>query len=199
MRKPTRRDFVKTTLATPLVAGMGAGLAAFTGVVLLTPTPACADDDEEKLTPDNIEGPYFKPQSPKRVNLIEAGIPGEKIKISGHVWNRKKKPLGNVLIDFWQCDGEGVYDNKTFKLRGHQFTAEDGTFALETVFPGIYTGRTRHIHVKTQAPQKAILTTQLYFPDEAQNKKDRWYKTELTIKWLDAKAKHAEFNFVLDA
>lgn len=197
--QPSRRDFVKATFAAPLVAGMGAsaGLIALGGVVLLTPTPAIADDDEP-VTAEDVEGPYFKAKSPKRTNLVEEGIPGTPMKLTGRVWTPKKEPVKGALLDFWHCDGKGVYDNDTFKLRGHQFSGDDGSFTLETVLPGLYTGRTRHFHVKVQAPGKSILTTQLYFPEEATNKKDRLYKPALLLKWVDAEKKAAEFNFVLN-
>jgi len=38
--------------------------------------------------------------------------------------------------------------------------------------PGIYVGRTRHFHLKVQAPNRPLLTTQLYFPGEAVNARD---------------------------
>ncbi len=33
--------------------------------------------------------------------------------------------------------------------------------------PGMYPGRTRHFHVKVAVPGQRVLTTQLYFPDDA--------------------------------
>ena len=36
----------------------------------------------------------------------------------------------------------------------------------------VYTGRTRHYHFKVQAPGSRLLTTQLYFPNEAENRRD---------------------------
>jgi protocatechuate 3,4-dioxygenase beta subunit len=65
--------------------------------------------------------------------------------------------------------------------------------------PGLYPGRTRHIHVKVQAPTQRVLTTQLYFPGEPRNARDRIYDADL----LMAMAKpgpggDARFDFVLD-
>ncbi len=42
-----------------------------------------------------------------------------------------------------------------------------GRYTLETIVPGEYPGRTQHIHVKVQAPNGPILTTQIYFPGVA--------------------------------
>jgi protocatechuate 3,4-dioxygenase beta subunit len=48
--------------------------------------------------------------------------------------------------------------------------------------PGIYPGRTRHIHVKVQAPNQSVLTTPLFFPDEPKNTQDGIFKSELLMK-----------------
>ena len=82
------------------------------------------------------------------------------------------RPVERALLDFWQADSNGEYDNQGYRLRGHQFTDAKGRFHLETVVPGLYTGRTRHIHVKVQAPNRPVLTTQLYFPGEPANERD---------------------------
>jgi len=63
--------------------------------------------------------------------------------------------VGGALLDFWQADAAGDYDNTGFRLRGHQFSGADGRFRLATVVPGLYPGRTRHIHVKVQRPAAA--------------------------------------------
>ena len=57
-----------------------------------------------------------------------------------------------------------------------------GRFRLATIVPGLYPGRTRHLHVKVQAPASAVLTTQLYFPGEPRNKRDGLYRPELEVK-----------------
>ena len=85
-----------------------------------------------------------------------------------------------------------------YRLRGHQFTDANGRFSLETIVPGLYPGRTRHIHVKVQRPNGAILTTQLYFPGEARNASDGIYSAELLMNVVDgANGKDATFNFVV--
>ena len=39
---------------------------------------------------------------------------------------------------------------------------------LRTIYPGWYSGRTPHVHLKLRVGAKAT-TTQLYFPDEVTN------------------------------
>ena len=101
--------------------------------------------------------------------------------LTGTVLGVDCRPVERALLDFWQADDAGEYDNDGFRLRGHQFTAADGAFRLSTIVPGRYTGRTRHIHVKVQAPGRAVLTTQLYFPGEPGNADDGIFNEALLL------------------
>lgn len=192
----TRRDFVESSLALPLAATV----ATVGGVLLLEPTPACGDDDEPAApTPKQTEGPYFKPKTPERASLLEKDFKGRKLVVEGRVISTAKEPVAKALLDFWHCDADGKYDNDGFTFRGHLFTDSAGKYRLETILPGLYPGRTRHIHVKVQAPNKPVLTTQLYFPGDKQNAKDRIFNKKLLVK-MDKKADRdvAHFQFVLD-
>mgnify|MGYP000002783158 CR=1 FL=1 len=163
----------------------------------LAPTPACGDDDDE--TPAQTEGPYYTPNSPERASLLEAGMAGTVMILSGAVLKTDCQPVARALVDFWHADDAGVYDNVGYKLRGHQFTDDQGRYTLETVVPGLYPGRTRHFHVKVQAPNQPILTTQLYFPDEPGNASDGIYSPALLMAVEDIDTgKRAAFDFVLD-
>jgi protocatechuate 3,4-dioxygenase beta subunit len=123
---------------------------------------------------------------------------GTRLVITGQVLTTACTPIANALLDFWQADNDGNYDNAGYRLRGHQFTDANGRFSLETIVPGLYPGRTRHIHVKVQRPNGAILTTQLYFPGEARNASDGIYSAELLMNVSDgANGRDATFNFVL--
>ena len=149
--------------ASTLLAGLALRGAAAQQSALPT-TPRCHDDEE--ATQAQTEGPYFKPSSPERANLVEQGMKGERISLVGFVLDRRCRPLPHVLLDLWHADAAGYYDNQGFRLRGHQFTDAQGRYAFETIVPGLYPGRTRHFHLKVQAPDQDILTTQLYFPGE---------------------------------
>ncbi|WP_346776708.1 dioxygenase [Streptomyces sp. HNM0574] len=166
----------------------------------LAPTPACDDGDDP--TPPQTEGPYFKPDSPERSSLLEQGDPGGGVllTVTGYVFGTGCRPLPEVLLDFWQADTQGAYDNTGFRYRGHQFTGQDGAFTLTTVLPGLYPGRTRHLHVKAQAPGERVLTTQLYFPGEPRNETDTIFDPALLMNVRDADGgKEATFDFVLEA
>lgn len=168
------------------------------GVQSLPPTPAC-DDDDDYLTPAQTEGPYFTPNSPQRTSLLEAGVPGTHIIVTGLVLSTDCQPIAGALVDFWHADDNGVYDNTGYRLRGHQYTDEQGRYTLETIVPGLYPGRTRHFHVKVQPANQAVLTTQLYFPGEPANDRDGIFSPELLITVEDsAQGKSGAFNFVMD-
>jgi protocatechuate 3,4-dioxygenase beta subunit len=165
----------------------------------LPPTPECGDDDDDP-TPSQTEGPYFKPSSPLRTSLLESGMAGTRLVITGQVLTTACQPVGQALVDVWQADNAGAYDNSGFRLRGHQFTDANGRFTLETIVPGLYPGRTRHIHVKVQPPGGSILTTQLYFPGEARNASDGIFSSALLMDVVDgANGKDARFDFVVRA
>lgn len=174
------------------VAWLCAGKSALAAADELKPTRTCADAHD--ATPPQMEGPFFKRRSPERTSLLDSGVQGTRIVISGRVLSTACQPVAGALLDFWQCDAKGDYDNRGNTLRGHQFTDAQGRYRLETVMPGVYPGRTRHIHVKVQAPNKPILTTQLYFPNEPQNAQDGLFQEELLIALGNAEGR---FDFVL--
>jgi len=162
----------------------------------VAPTPDCGDDDEP--TPPETEGPFFSPRSPERTSLLEPGMPGTRIVLTGRVLSPGCKPLAGALLDFWHADDSGEYDNQGYRCRGHQFTDADGRYRLETVVPGLYPGRTRHFHVKVQPKGRRVLTTQLYFPGEARNKRDFLFRPDLLMAIDEAaQRKDARFNFIL--
>jgi protocatechuate 3,4-dioxygenase beta subunit len=150
-------------------------------------------------TPEIEEGPYYKPGSPERPELFEEGIPGIKLALTGHVFDTNGKPITNAWLDFWQANGQGVYDNSGYTLRGHQYTNESGKYSLKTVVPGAYAIRTPHIHVKVRANDTGpILTTQLFIPGLASNKSDFLYRDDLIIDMKDTpNGKEAAFDFTL--
>jgi protocatechuate 3,4-dioxygenase beta subunit len=194
-----KRDGMRRKL---IMAGFTAPALALPGMrqVLAQPgelpaTPMCRDFP----TPKDYEGPFYKPSTPLRASLLEPGIAGTKLVLTGFVLTKGCKPLAGAVLDFWQCDRNGAYDNRGFRLRGHQFTDDAGRYRLETIFPGEYPGRTRHIHVKVQAKGGPLLTTQLYFPGNAANDDDFLFKPALLMKLAEAGgSKLGRFDFVLN-
>jgi len=164
----------------------------------LAPTPACPGAGD--VTPAQTAGPFYKPSSPRRTSLLDPGITGTRIVLTGRVLTTDCRPVARALVDFWHADDGGEYDNTGYRLRGYQFTDDEGRYRLETIVPGLYPGRTRHFHVKVQAPRQRILTTQLYFPGEPWNQRDRIFSPALLLKVEEARdGKRATFDFVLVA
>lgn len=180
-----------TALAYPLPAEPG-----------LAPTPECLDHDHH-ATHAVTEGPFYKPDTPERSVLRDAATIGAPLTLRGRVFGEDCRPLAGAVVDVWSCDGDGVYDNDGYRLRGHQFTDATGAFAFETVKPRDYRNfgihRTAHIHVKAQGRDTKLLTTQLYFPNEALNAQDWFYRDDLLVKLERATtaALLATFDFVL--
>ena len=164
------------------------------GAALLVPVEALAQTCGV-ATPRQTEGPFFTPKSPQRKSLLE-GAEKTRLVVTGTVLSAQCKPVPNALLDFWHSDEEGEYDNRGYRYRGHQFADAQGRYRLETIVPAEYPGRTRHIHVKVQAPGKRILTTQMYFPGEPANRRDGLYRPELE---MNRKGPEATFDFVVEA
>jgi len=127
------------------------------------PAPTC----NGTLTPTQGEGPYYTPNTPERNSLLEEGMEGEMLILIGYVLDENCQPISGARLDFWQADTNGDYDNLGYTLRGNQYTDAQGRYYLETVLPGLYDSRPiEHIHVKVQAPNGEMLTSQLYFPNQ---------------------------------
>ena len=161
----------------------------------MPPTPACHDGDEP--TPAQTAGPFFTPNSPKKASFLADGRRGTTLVVSGAVLTTSCQPVAGALLDFWQADADGNYDNDGYRLRGHQFADGQGRYRLETIVPGLYPGRTRHLHVNVQPPEGSVLTTQLYFPHEPENERDTIFRSECLMDVGDvARGKTASFTFV---
>jgi protocatechuate 3,4-dioxygenase beta subunit len=192
----TRRRLLELGVALPPLAALAGGTDLLTTTALAA-TPSIADDD---ATPALTEGPYFTPNSPRRKSIVPAGAGGTRLTLGGRVLTTAGKPVARALVDFWQASAGGEYDNSGYRFRGHQLTDAQGRYTLLTVVPGIYPGRTKHIHVKVQAPNEAVLTTQLFFPGVARNRSDGIYTAECLLRnWRLANGRRlARFDFVLD-
>jgi protocatechuate 3,4-dioxygenase beta subunit len=121
------------------------------------------------LTPEQTEGPFYVAGEKVRRNITE-GRPGTRLALRLKVVNASNcKAIKNAAVDIWHTDALGVYSgvqgsSGTF-MRGIQRTDANGLAVFKTVYPGWYTGRTVHIHVKVHIAGNVVHTGQLYFPD----------------------------------
>jgi protocatechuate 3,4-dioxygenase beta subunit len=152
-----------------------------------------------RLTPEQTEGPFYKAGSPER-ERVDQGATGQALVLEGHVFSTRCRPVAHARMEFWQADGRGSYDNAGYRLRGHEFTDAQGRYRLTTVYPGLYTGRTRHIHVKVEPAGGRALTTQLYFPGEPRNASDGIFTPATVVSLTRGRpAWTASFDFVVGA
>lgn len=193
---PSRRDLLIASLSAAGFASLALPAETQAQGAELPATPSC--EGHGAATPRQTEGPYFTPSSPERADLREDGT-GTLLVLSGFVLTRQCRPLPGALLDFWQADPSGQYDNRGFRFRGHLFADQQGRYQLITRAPGLYPGRTRHLHVKVRAAaQSPVLTTQLYFPDEPGNRRDGLFDAKLLMSLRPAEGGQlGRFDFVL--
>lgn len=160
-------------------------------------TRACADAEP---TIEETEGPFYSDGPPERTNIRD-GVDGTTLTVTGQVVDTTCAAVPGAILDFWQTDDAGNYDNRGYTLRGWQRADDKGRFTLVTIVPGLYPGRTRHIHVKVQSAEDApVLTTQLYFPDEPMNETDDIFDETLVMNVTEGDDRErASYDFVLDS
>jgi protocatechuate 3,4-dioxygenase beta subunit len=120
------------------------------------------------LMPELTEGPYYLDLDLVRRDITE-GRPGLPLDLRVSVVDAGScEPIEGAAVDVWHCDAEGAYsgvqsaEGETF-CRGVQVTDADGNAEFRTVFPGWYTGRAVHIHLKVTPDGDTTHTGQLFF------------------------------------
>jgi protocatechuate 3,4-dioxygenase beta subunit len=171
-------------------------VALFGALAASSPAVAAACDGFG-LTPGQIGGTHFK-ASPVRHSELGPGIHGTQITLSGYVLTTGCRAVRGARVDFWQADENGAYDDTGVRLRSHQFTDARGHYWLQTILPGPYANRTRHLHVTVRARGERTVTTMLYFPGVALNAHDPFIDRRLIVRLRIAKHRFlARFDFVL--
>lgn len=166
-----------TGLAAVASACSGNGEAADPAETATTAAPAATETAAAPapdcvLMPELTEGPYYLDLDLVRRDITE-GRPGTPLDLRVNIVDAEAcEPIEGAAVDLWHCDAGGVYsgvegaEGETF-CRGVQMTDGDGFAAFRTVFPGWYTGRAVHIHVKVSADGGQVHTGQLFFDPEA--------------------------------
>jgi protocatechuate 3,4-dioxygenase beta subunit len=164
-----RRSFLKNT-AFGAVAVSTSGFIRFNGEQYI--------GDCETTT--DILGPFYRPGSPIRNNLVITGDRGTRIQLSGIIrHNDCKTPYPKAKIELWHCSPSGEYDNSSndFLYRGTNFSDDKGRYSFDTILPvpyGIGNGITRpaHFHLMITAQGYQPFVTQLYFAGDENIAKD---------------------------
>jgi protocatechuate 3,4-dioxygenase beta subunit len=146
---------------------------------LSSTTTSQTSADSGALTVGVTEGPYYITGTSELTNgeLNYTGLPGDPIMISGYVYGGvgNSKPLAGAKIEIWQADNNGSYHPNTngdasqfsageLALRGYVLTDAKGYYQFTSIYPGIYPGRCRHIHVRVSASSYGGVVTQLIVP-----------------------------------
>jgi catechol 1,2-dioxygenase len=189
---PGRAKRDRPRSATPMAPPATAPSGIASPQATVSASPAC------HATAPNIEGPFYKPGAPERARIVSGG---GMLVVEGRVLDHRCQPLAHALVDVWQADPSGAYDNHGFGLRGRLRSDAEGRYRLETVRPGHYLNgdryRPAHIHVKLSASGMRPLTTQLYFPGDPHNAGDPFIDRSLIMRLHDEAL--AEFDFVMAA
>jgi len=164
------------------------------------------------LTTGDILGPFYRPNAPFRDDLTGDGVQGRKLVVKGRVIGRDcKTVVKDALVDVWQCDVNGEYDNRSnnFRLRGRQQVDDGGEYAFTTIMPGRYLNgrqfRPAHIHFRVTGAGHRELISQLYFAGDPHIDDDPWASSKhathrvLAVKENDDGIDSVVFDIHLEA
>lgn len=139
-------------------------------------------------TPAQTLGPYYPDRLPlgqdNDLLIVNDNITpavGEISWISGRILDGSGQPVRGAVVEIWQADNGGAYIHSAspitprdanFQGYGRFITGSDGRYLFRTVKPGLYPGRTRHVHYQVTAPGRPPFVTQLYIEGEPRNNND---------------------------
>jgi len=191
-----RRNFIQTTVLSA-IAISATGFIRFDG-------KRYVGDCE---TTSDVLGPFYRPDSPLRQNLIIKGQKGDPIELSGKILHEDcTTPYKNAKIELWHCDGDGVYDNESddFKYRGTAYSDQTGIYSFNTILPVPYgegeNYRPAHFHMMITTEGYQALVTQLYFVGDPWIEKDEMSSSPaakrriLEVQNLGNGTKKVEYN-----
>ena len=166
-----RREFAKLT-------GLGAVAISTTGFIQFNGRSFEGNCE----TTTDILGPFYRPDSPERSNLVIAGAPGDLAELTGIVRHKDcQTPYENAKVELWHCSADEIYDNDSdeFRYRGTTFCDKNGEYKFQTQMPVPYDAgggliRPAHFHLMISAPGYQSLITQIYFQGDPYMDKDPW-------------------------
>jgi protocatechuate 3,4-dioxygenase, alpha subunit len=112
-------------------------------------------------------GPFFPREFAQDANDL-AGSASNAIEISGRVIELDGRPLDNVVLEIWQADAAGRFDNPGFSGWGRAPTDANGIYRFRTIKPGAAKGRAPHINfLILYSGLMRQLQTAMFFSDAA--------------------------------
>ena len=132
-------------------------------------------------------GPFFRPHAPERASLCDPSETGEPLAVVGRVLAADTcAPLAGATVDVWHADRRGAYDidapgpsDRPFRLRAMLRSDAGGRYGFDTIEPGPYGQRARHIHYFVHADGYEPLVTQMYFARDPRLSTDRLVRRSL--------------------
>jgi len=119
------------------------------------------------------EGPFYRARTPERLRPWSRRVrAGRQVELTGYVLTRGCRPVERALVDsVARGRRRRLWDNRGFRYRGHVFTDEQGRYRFRTIPAGTPNpGRTRHYHVKVQAPGQRLPDHAALFPRRARQR-----------------------------
>lgn len=147
-------------------------------------------------SPEDIEGPFYRPGIPVGGDLDVHGDPGVALRIEGVVQSEGCVPLANAIVEIWHAtpvapdaepgDDDATYDSTAeYRYYGQVATDARGRYAFSTLRPGWYLNgpqyRPAHVHVKVWVRGVERLTSQLYFEGDPFNDGDAWFNPVMAL------------------
>jgi len=167
-----------------------------------------------EATPSTVEGPFHVANAPTMADGgdMAQGAPGVPCFVMGKVRGLSGEPIAGAVLDLWQTDGEGLYEDQRDTqgpwMRGLYRTQADGSFLIRTVAPIGYTipmdgtvgelmtrtnishMRPAHIHFAVSAPGHEQLVTHLFRKGDEYIESDVVYavKEPLIVEFIEKPA-----------
>ncbi|SDG91860.1 catechol 1,2-dioxygenase/hydroxyquinol 1,2-dioxygenase [Alteribacillus persepolensis] len=152
-----------------------------------------ANSKNNVATDHSVEGPLYRDNAP--VHHCEASMfegeeePGDVLFLSGQVTYSDGTPVPKAIVDVWQSNAEGDYENEDPKQADYNYrrkieTDNNGHYKLKTMVPGPYRisksgyvgqllqkmgrhdWRPAHIHFKISDDFQEPLTTMLFIEND---------------------------------
>ncbi len=198
----SRKSFLKRLLAT-LAAPVAFMSSVFGRGSESTGSRPSAAANNCGATDRTTAGPFYISSAPETHNINYKKLSGKPMRISGTVYGGgdMRTPIAGAQVEVWHADDKGAYhperqgdirqfDEAEICLRGIQFTNGKGEFSFESIVPGLYGNRRRHLHWKVTAEGHSTLVTQSYWLGERGNaleKRDRTDANTEECRYVDFK------------
>lgn len=139
-----------------------------------------------KQTGSQTVGPFFRIgliYGQQQNVLVTEATSGERITITGVVFDGDGEPIPDAMLEIWQPDANGIFNHPAdplheqadphFRGFGRTENRQAGRYEFKTIKPGGRDGQAPYINVHVFARGMLVhAMTRIYFSDEPANKDD---------------------------